>query len=101
MLSAAGSWFCTIFHHYEKSGTDQLNLWSLVIPRIATAVGIFYMNQYITDVPDELVEAARIDGCTDFGIFMKIILPVIKPAMASWCDTLIADGTTSFGHYFI
>ena len=53
------------------------SLWSLVIPRIATAVGIFYMNQYITDVPDELVEAARIDGCTDFGIFMKIILPVI------------------------
>lgn len=67
------------------------SLWSLVIPRIATAVGIFYMNQYITDVPDELVEAAGIDGCTDFGIFMKIILPVIKPAMASWgAITLIA-----------
>ena len=67
------------------------SLWSLVSPRIATAVGIFYMNQYITDVPDELVEAARIDGCTDFGIFMKIILPVIKPAMASWgAITLIA-----------
>lgn len=67
------------------------SLWSLVIPRIATAVGIFYMNQYITDVPDELVEAARIDGCSDFGIFTKIILPVIKPAMASWgAITLIA-----------
>ena len=64
------------------------SLWSLVIPRIATAVGIFYMNQYITDVPDELVEAARIDGCSDFGIFTKIILPVIKPAMASWRNTL-------------
>ena len=67
------------------------SLWSLIIPRIATAVGIFYMNQYITDVPDELVEAARIDGCSDFGIFMKVILPVIKPAMASWgAITLIA-----------
>ena len=54
-------------------------------------MGIFYMNQYITDVPDELVEAARIDGCSDFGIFTKIILPVIKPAMASWgAITLIA-----------
>ena len=40
---------------------------------------------------DELVEAARIDGCSDFGIFMKVILPVIKPAMASWgAITLIA-----------
>lgn len=67
------------------------SLWSLVIPRIATAVGIFYMHQYISDVPDELMEAARIDGCRDFGIFYRIILPVIKPALASWAAvTLIA-----------
>ena len=73
------------------------SLWSLIIPRIATAVGIFYMNQYITDVPDELVEAARIDGCSDFGIFMKVILPVIKPAMASWgAITLIARNQVKY-----
>lgn len=67
------------------------SLWSLVIPRIATAVGIFYMHQYISDVPDELIEAAKIDGCRDFGIFWRIILPVIKPALASWASvTLIA-----------
>lgn len=67
------------------------SLWSLVVPRIATAVGIFYMNQYISDVPDELIEAARIDGCHDFSIFTKIVLPIIKPAMASWgAVTLIA-----------
>lgn len=67
------------------------SLWSLVIPRIATAVGIFYMHQYISDVPDELIEAAKIDGCKDFGIFIKIILPIIKPALASWAAvTLIA-----------
>lgn len=67
------------------------SLWSLVIPRIATAVGIFYMHQYISDVPDELIEAAKIDGCRDFGIFQRIILPVIKPALASWASvTLIA-----------
>lgn len=67
------------------------SLWSLIIPRIATAVGIFYMHQYISDVPDELMEAAKIDGCKDFGIFLRIILPVIKPAIASWAAvTLIA-----------
>ena len=67
------------------------SLWSLVIPRIATAVGIFYMQSYISDVPDELVQAARIDGCKDFGIFIRIILPVIKPALSSWAAvTLIA-----------
>lgn len=64
---------------------DLINsLWSLIIPKIATAIGIFYMNQYISDVPDELIEAAKIDGCSDFGIFTKIVVPIIKPALASW-----------------
>jgi multiple sugar transport system permease protein len=67
------------------------SLWSMIIPRIATAVGIFYMSQYICDVPDEIMEAARIDGCRDFEMFIKIILPIIKPALASWAAiTLIA-----------
>ncbi len=67
------------------------SLWSLILPRIATAVGIFYMRQYITAVPDEIVEASRIDGCSDPGIFMRIILPIIKPALASWASlTVIA-----------
>lgn len=67
------------------------SLWSLIIPRIATAVGIFYMKQYITDVPTEIIEAARIDGCKDFSIFLRIILPVIKPALAAWASlTVIA-----------
>lgn len=67
------------------------SLWSLIIPRIATAVGIFYMRQYIMEVPDEIVEAARIDGCSEFGIFMKVVVPIIKPALASWASlTVIA-----------
>ncbi len=67
------------------------SLWSLIIPRIATAVGIFYMRQYIMDVPDEIVEAARIDGCSEFGIFARVVVPVIKPALASWASlTVIA-----------
>ena len=67
------------------------SLWSLIIPRIATAVGIFYLRQYILEVPDEMIEAARIDGCKDFGIFMRIVVPIIKPALASWASiTMIA-----------
>ena len=67
------------------------SLWSLILPRIATAVGIFYMRQYILGVPDEIIEAARIDGCKDFGIFTRIILPIIKPALASCASlTIIA-----------
>ncbi len=67
------------------------SLWSLIIPRIATAVGIFYLKQYIVDVPDELIEASRIDGCHDFGIFWRVVVPIIKPALASWASiTVIA-----------
>lgn len=67
------------------------SLWSLILPRLATAVGVFYLRQYIMEVPDEILEAARIDGCRDLGIFWRIVCPVIKPALASWASlTLIA-----------
>lgn len=57
---------------------------SLIIPRAATAVGIFYMRQYISQYPTEIIEQARIDGCREFPIFLRIVLPGITPALASW-----------------
>lgn len=66
------------------------NLWSLIIPRAATAIGIFYMRQYIMNVPTEVIEAARIDGASDFRTFLQVVIPMIKPALASWASlTLI------------
>lgn len=65
------------------------SLWSLIIPRMATAVGIFYMRQYISTVPDEMIEAARIDGASNFRIYWSIILPVIKPALAIWATLTV------------
>ena len=67
------------------------SLWSLIIPRVATAVGIFYLRQYMLAVPDEIIDAARIDGCGDFGIFWRVVVPIVRPALASWASlTLIA-----------
>lgn len=57
---------------------------SLIIPRAATAVGIFYMRQYISQYPTEILEQSRIDGCREFGIFWRIVVPGITPALASW-----------------
>jgi ABC-type glycerol-3-phosphate transport system permease component len=65
------------------------SLWSLIIPRIATAVGIFYLRQYMLEVPDELIDAARIDGCKDFGIFTRIVVPIIQPALAAWASVTV------------
>lgn len=79
-----------LFLIMKKIGLTN-SLWSLILPRLTTAVGVFYLRQYIMDVPDEIIEAARIDGCSDFRIFWKIVCPMIKPALASWASiTLVA-----------
>ena len=55
----------------------------LIIPGAASAFGIFFMRQYIRSIPDELLDAARIDGCSEFGIFTRVIIPVIIPGLIS------------------
>ncbi|WP_123041106.1 carbohydrate ABC transporter permease [Cohnella candidum] len=57
--------------------------WGLIIPGMANAFGIFFMKQFIESLPEELMEAARIDGLGEFGIFTRIVLPIIRPAFAS------------------
>jgi len=52
----------------------------LIVPYLISAFGVFLMRQYILTIPNELLEAARIDGCSEFGIFLKIVLPLSKPA---------------------
>jgi len=55
---------------------------ALVLPGAVDAFAIFWMRQVIAAVPDELIAAARVDGCGEFGIFWRIVLPVIRPALA-------------------
>jgi len=58
--------------------------WALIIPNSANAFGIFWMRQYCTNnVPTSLVEAAKIDGCSEWLIFFRIIAPLLKPALAA------------------
>jgi len=57
--------------------------YALIIPWMANAFGIFWMTQYIRSLPDDLIDAARIDGYGEFRIFIRIILPNIKPALFS------------------
>ena len=54
-----------------------------ILPLIAVPVGLFLVKQFIDDVPNELIEAARLDGAGDFYIYRKIILPLIKPALVT------------------
>ncbi|MDQ8303532.1 carbohydrate ABC transporter permease [Enterococcus faecium] len=55
----------------------------LIIPRMTTAIGIFMMRSFFITLPDSLEEAARIDGLSEFNIFLKIMLPLSKPTLLS------------------
>lgn len=58
------------------------SLWGLIIPPAATPTGVFLLRQYMLTLPDEMIEAARIDGAGEFSIFLRIILPLSRPALA-------------------
>lgn len=59
------------------------SLWALIIPAFIDAYGIFMMKQFIEAMPSELMDAARIDGASEFGIYSRIILPQMGPPLAS------------------
>lgn len=55
-------------------------IWVFILPCIATPLYMFLMKQFMGQIPDALIEAARIDGATELGIFFNVIIPNIKPA---------------------
>ncbi len=59
------------------------SLWGLIIPSATSAFGIFLMKQFIEGIPSELIDAARIDGASEFRIYTRIILPQMGPALAT------------------
>lgn len=66
---------------------NQMNLIDtyagLVLPFAASAFGVFLMRQFMQGIPDELLEAARMDGAGEWYIFFRIVLPLVKPALAT------------------
>ena len=71
-----------LFGVFRKLGLLD-NLWALVLPLIVTPFSIFIMRQSFITLPAEFEDAARIDGCSEFGIYWKIMLPLVKPAVAT------------------
>jgi multiple sugar transport system permease protein len=58
-------------------------LWSLVLLQAFSAFGVFLMRQFYMSIPEELSEAARVDGLNEYGIYFKIMLPLSKPALTT------------------
>jgi multiple sugar transport system permease protein len=59
--------------------------WGIMFPGVISAFGVFLMRQFFSTVPGELLDAARIDGFSEFGVFWKVALPLVKPALAALC----------------
>lgn len=61
------------------------NLWGLIIPAVASPTAVFLVRQYYVPIPNELMEAARIDGASETQILLRIMLPLAKPVISVLC----------------
>jgi alpha-1,4-digalacturonate transport system permease protein len=58
------------------------SLWGVILPTVATPTGVFLLRQYMLTIPDELLEAARMDHASEWQIYWRIVLPLTAPALA-------------------
>jgi ABC-type glycerol-3-phosphate transport system permease component len=59
------------------------NFLAHIVPLLAMPIGLFLVKQFMDDIPDALIEAAKLDGANDFQILTKIVMPLVKPALAT------------------
>ncbi|MDR2903257.1 MAG: carbohydrate ABC transporter permease [Clostridiales bacterium] len=59
------------------------SIWGIILPFVAGALPIFFFRQYLTGIPKDFLDAARIDGCSEYGTFFRVIMPLMKPSFAA------------------
>ncbi|MEU0479886.1 carbohydrate ABC transporter permease [Streptosporangium sp. NPDC006013] len=57
--------------------------WGLIVPTLANSQAVFLMRQFIRDLPDELFEAAKVDGASEWRVYWQIVIPLIRPILAT------------------
>lgn len=72
------------------------NYAAVVVPFLAHESTIFFFRQYLLGLPKSLIEAGRIDGCTEYGIFFRLIVPIMKPAFSAMA---ILNGMNAWNNY--
>ena len=77
---------CVAFIYQMRLMGLSQTYWPLILPNIANAAGVFWMTSYMRDgVMYEIIESGRIDGCGEMGIFFRLVLPLVRPALYSLC----------------
>ncbi|QXT64380.1 carbohydrate ABC transporter permease [Tessaracoccus palaemonis] len=69
---------------------------AVILPFLAAAVTIMFFRQYLRGIPKDIVEAGRIDGVSEYGIFFRLVLPLMKPAFAAMA---ILNGMSSWNNF--
>jgi len=59
------------------------NHWGLILPMLGWPVGVFMLKQFMVTLPSEIMEAAKIDGCSEIGIFLRVVIPLAKPGIGA------------------
>ncbi|MNZ85873.1 L-arabinose transport system permease protein AraQ [compost metagenome] len=69
---------------------------AIILPGIASAATIFFFRQYLSGIPKEIISAGRVDGASEYGIYIRLILPVMKPSFAAMA---ILNGMNSWNNF--
>ena len=82
MTTAVEILMLPLFLEMQKIGLYG-SLWAVVLPQLTAPLPIFFFRQYLIGLPRDYLDAARVDGCTEYGIFFRIIMPLMKPSFAA------------------
>lgn len=69
---------------------------ALILPALVVPYGIFLFRQAMIAVPNEMIDAGRIDGCSEFGIYLKLVMPLVRPMTAAFCLVTFLANWNSF-----
>lgn len=68
--------------------------WAVILPAVGATLGLYLMKNFMVQVPDEMLEAAKIDGASEFGTFFRVVMPLCKPA---WITLIILSFQQMWG----
>lgn len=72
--------------------------YGLVLPGLVSVYGIFLFRQATMSVPNEMIDAGRVDGCSEFGIYLNLVMPLVRPMSAAFClVTFLGNWNSFFG----
>ncbi len=97
VLSLMFSWTVTQIPNYMIISWLGINntYWALILPACSYGMGLYLMKQFMEQIPDSLLESARLDGAGEFRVFIKIVMPNVKPA---WLTLAIFQFQSMWGN---